>query len=62
MKTNNGFLITPSGLNVEKMHVKMVELNFEGVPLKEPTLQVSGAYTRNLQKEKRCWSCCSHSL
>ena len=34
IKTNNGFLITPSGLNVEKVHAdNMVELNFEGVPL-----------------------------
>ena len=35
MKINNGFLITPSGVNVEKMRLNdMVELNFEGVPLK----------------------------
>ena len=35
MKTQNGFLITPSGLNVDKMRAnKIVELNFDGVPLK----------------------------
>ena len=35
IKTHNGFLITPSGLNVEKMSANnIVELNFDGVPLK----------------------------
>ena len=30
MKTNNGFLITPSGVNVEKMRLNdMVELNLQ---------------------------------
>ena len=35
IKTNNGFLITPSGLNAEKMHANsIVELNIEGIPVK----------------------------
>ena len=35
MKTNNGFLITPSGLNVERLNEKnIVELNYDGIPLK----------------------------
>ena len=35
MKTDNGLLITPSGVNAEKIRLNdMVELNFEGVPLK----------------------------
>ena len=35
MKTNNGFLITPSGVNVEKMSANsIIELNLEGVLLK----------------------------
>ena len=36
MKTNNGFLITPTGLNVEKVRANnIVELNFEGEGINE---------------------------